>query len=196
MAGLLDRGPRILDVGAVFEAELLRAYLPDAKIDTLGFEHVLFPPREGERHVEFNLNDVDDPPDAGEHDVALMCEVIEHLYVPPERVLACVGAAVRPGGALVLQTVNAVALHKRLRMLAGRNPFEPIRDSVANPGHFHEYAVPELVAAARSAGWEPLEVDTRNYFRRTGVSGRLYGAVGRILPPGLRHGITLCLERR
>jgi hypothetical protein len=28
---------------------------------------------------------------------------------------------------VLLQTPNAVALHKRLRILAGRNPIEPIR---------------------------------------------------------------------
>ena len=195
----MERGSRILDVGAVLEAELLRAYRPDARVDTLGFENTLFPPRKGERHVEFDLNDARDRsawPEAGEHDVAVMCEVIEHLHAPPGSVLACIAGAVRPGGALVLQTTNAVALHKRLRMLVGRSPFEPIRDSVANPGHFHEYTAPELISVARSAGWEPLAVKTVNYFRPPGRSGSLYGVVGRILPPGLRHGITVCLERR
>ena len=183
-------------MGAVFEADLLRTYFPAARIDTLGFEHRLVPPRDGERHVEFDLNELDDASFAGEHDLAVMCEVIEHLHAPPERVLRGLGRAVRPGGALVLQTVNAVALHKRLRMLAGRSPFEPIRDSVTNPGHFHEYTAPELVSVARAAGWDPLAVKTANYFRPAGGFGRLYGVVGRILPPGLRHGITLWLERR
>jgi SAM-dependent methyltransferase len=195
----LDRGSRILDVGAVFEAELLRAYLPDVRVDTLGFENARFPPRDGERHVEFDLNEARDRsawPDAGEHDLAVMCEVIEHLHAPPESVLACLARAVRPGGVLLLQTTNAVALHKRLRMLIGRSPFEPIRDSVANPGHFHEYTALELVSVARRAGWEPLSVKTANYFRPAGGFGRLYGVVGRTLPPGLRHGITVCLERR
>ena len=70
------------------------------------------------------------------------------------------------------------------------------RDSVANPGHFHEYTALELVSVARRAGWEPLSVKTANYFRPAGGFGRLYGVVGRTLPPGLRHGITVCLERR
>jgi SAM-dependent methyltransferase len=196
VAGLLERGSRILDVGAVFEAELLRSSLPDARVDTLGFENVRFPPREGERHLEMDLNELDDGSSLGEHDLAVMCEVIEHLHAPPGRVLAGLAGGVRPGGALVLQTVNAVALHKRLRMLAGRSPFEPIRDSAANPGHFHEYTAPELVALARSAGWEPLSVEVENYFRPPGAFGRLYGVVGRTLPSSLRHGITLCLERR
>jgi hypothetical protein len=196
VAELSERGNRILAVGAVFEAELLRAYVPDARVDTLGFENPRFPPREGEHHVEVDLNELSDTGVAGEHDLAVMCEVIEHLHVPPAGVLGALGRAVRPGGALVLQTVNAVALHKRLRMLVGRSPFEPIRDSVANPGHFHEYTAPELVSVARGAGWEPLSLTTANYFRPAGGFGRLYGVVGRTLPPGLRHGITVCLERR
>ncbi|HEY1358038.1 MAG TPA: hypothetical protein VGF21_07020, partial [Thermoleophilaceae bacterium] len=68
--------------------------------------------------------------------------------------------------------------------------------SATNPGHFHEYTASELVAVARAAGWEPLSVDVENYFRPPGAFGRLYGVVGRTLPSSLRHGITLCLERR
>jgi hypothetical protein len=195
VAELLGSGTRILVVGGVFEIELLRWRFPDARVDTLGFEHWLFPPREGERHIEHDLNDVDAVADPGEHDLAVMCEVIEHLHAPPHKVLAGIGRGVRPGGALVLQTVNAVALHKRLRMLAGKSPFEPIRDSRDNPGHFHEYTAAELVGAARAAGWTPLAVRSANYFRRQGALGRVYGPLGRLLPPRLRHGITLSLKR-
>src|SRR3954462_1875290 len=117
-------GPRVLNVGPMFETEMLR----DAGMhaDTLGFAHPLFPPRDGERHVELDLNAPGRDGD-GSYDLVVMAEVIEHLPTSPVAVLRHVASWLRPGGALLIQTPNAVALHKRLRMLAGRTPLEPIR---------------------------------------------------------------------
>ena len=197
-AGPGDEGATILDVAALFEVDLLRTWFPNARVNTLGFEHPDFPQRDGERHFEFDLNDAIDPsgwPDAGRNDVAIMGEVIEHLHAPPGKVLACVAQWVVPGGHLFLQTPNAVALHKRLRMLIGQSPFEPIRDTEKNPGHFHEYTPEELADLARSAGWGSVDVSVINYFHRAGPGGRAYTVLGRWLPPSVRHGITLSARR-
>jgi SAM-dependent methyltransferase len=185
------RAPRVLDVGPMFEVRLLRD--AGATVDTLGFPHPLFPPRDGERHVELDLNDPDRHGD-GSYDLVVAAEVIEHLHSAPAGVLAHLATWLRPGGALIVQTPNAVALHKRARMAAGRNPIEPIRADRANPGHFHEYTVGELRAAAAEAGLEPVGVRVENYFGG-GPAARAYAALGRALPRGLRHGITLWLRR-
>jgi trans-aconitate methyltransferase len=180
---------RILDVGAFFQTELLREAFPQATVDTLGFRAPGF---EGERHFELDLNDVADAePGAGEHDVVVMAEVIEHLHTAPQLVLRHLASYLKPGAPLIVQTPNAVALHKRLRMLAGSNPVEPIRTTDDNPGHFHEYTLGELRAAAGDAGLTVGGVRAANYFG----TNRAYAALGRVLPPSMRHGITIWMTR-
>ncbi len=196
--GRLER-PRLLDVGPNYQTELLRAAHPEGVVDTLGFAHPSFPPRPEEEHVHFDLNDAyhrDRWPQAAQHDVVVMAEVIEHLYTSPVAVLECASTWLVSGGAVVIQTPNACALHKRLRMLAGRNPYEPIRGTRDNPGHFHEYTPSELYVAAAEAGLRVLSCDVTNYFEPATPGARLYNEAGRLLPPGLRHGITICLARR
>ena len=186
-ASLAPAGGRVLDVGPMFEAELLRA--AGAHVDTLGFENPAFPARDGERHVEVDLNEPGAAGD-GSYDLVVAAEVIEHLHTSPVTVLGYLAGWLRPGGWLLIQTPNAVALHKRLRMLAGRNPVEPIRLDTTNPGHFHEYTLGELDEAAREAGLAVGGWRMENYF---GTS-RAYAALGRVLPAQLRHGITIWLR--
>jgi SAM-dependent methyltransferase len=183
--------PRVLDVGPMFEVGLLRD--AGATVDTLGFPHPLFPPRDGERHVELDLN-APSHDGNGSYDLVVMAEVIEHLHSSPVTVLRHVATWLRPGGAILLQTPNAVALHKRVRMLAGRNPLEPIRDDARNPGHFHEYTLDELREAAARAGLAVEGWRTENYFGAS-AGARAYAAAGRALPARLRHGITMWLRR-
>jgi len=189
--------PRVLNVGPMFETALLRERVPGAVVDTLGVAHPLFPPRAGERHIELDLNRAGDgsaPAGDASNDAIVMAEVIEHLYTSPVLVLRYLSSWLRPRGALVLQTPNAVALHKRLRMLAGRNPLEPIRESPAKAGHFHEYTLGELREAAEAAGFVVEGSKAANYFGAT-VGARAYAAIGRALPPGMRHGVTVWLRR-
>ncbi len=188
----------ILDVGPSFQTRLMQERYPEARVSTLGFAHPHFPPSAPARHVELDLNDAGadpapEPGDAG-HDVVTMGEVIEHLHTAPEVVLGYLRTWLVPGGALILQTPNAVALHKRLRMAAGRNPLEPIRREALNPGHFHEYTAGELGAAAGGAGLRVQEIGADNYFGNARAH-RAYGAAARVLPPTLRHGLTAILRR-
>jgi trans-aconitate methyltransferase len=196
---------RILDVGPLFETRLLRQRYPDAVVNTLGFEPAdlspklaLLEPRDGECHVEFDLNDAHNPerwPNVGEHQVVIMAEVIEHLYTSPVIILQCAKTWLVSNGALILQTPNAVALHQRIKMLIGRNPCEPIRASRTNPGHFHEYTIEELETAADAAGLEPVWHSFHNYFRLGGATGWAYRLAGGLFPPRARLGITMCLRK-
>jgi SAM-dependent methyltransferase len=191
----IDR-PRILDVGHSWESEAMRRLLPGAVVDTLGFEDSRFPPGENERHVQFDLNDANDPalwPALADYDLVVAAEVLEHLYTAPEQVLAFLGSQLRPRGILILQTPNAASLFNRIALLAGRNPFERIRDTRTNPGHFREYTVGELLALGRGAGLEPLAWTARNYFEHPSPARRLLAAVP--APPKLREGITVRFRR-
>jgi hypothetical protein len=121
--------------------------------------------------------------------------VIEHLQVAPGPVLRYLGSALAPEGRLILQTPNAASLPNRLRLLLGRNPYEPIRDEPFNPGHFHEYTVGELREAVTSAGFEVEHLITANYFDHGSRKNRAYRALGRALPGTLREGITIVARR-
>ena len=190
---------RVLDIGAGFQTELIRGSRPDLAVDTLGFSHPSFPPRDGERHLPFDLNDSNDPsrwPKRVPYPLVVMAEVVEHLYTSAEAALRFVAGFLGEDGRLLLQTPNAVALHKRLRMALGRHPYGPISDDRKNPLHFREYTVRELEAAAGAAGLVVERLDLHNYFDAGGAGGRAYVAMGRVLPPALRHGITAVLRAR
>jgi SAM-dependent methyltransferase len=196
-----DRPPaelRILDVGPNVQTALLRHAHPAAAVDTLGFAHPGLGSRAHERHTEFDLNCAADrarwPDLAPGYDVVVAAEVVEHLYTRLATVLACMASWLRPGGSLVIQTPNGAALHKRLRLLAGRSPVEPPRESRGNPGHFHEYTLAELREQAAAAGLTVLRLEVVNYFSGAGPVARAYGLAGRAMPPGLRHGVTLCAQ--
>ena len=185
----------ILVVGPSFESALLRDRFPGATIDTLGWLDHRFPLREGERHTQVDLND-SEYPELEPHDVIVCAEVIEHLHVSPVPVLRFLAGGLAPGGRLVVQTPNATALPKRIRMLLGRNPYEPIREESANPGHFHEYTVGELREAVEAAGLEISRLLTANYFDHGSRKNRAYRALGPLLPGTLREGITVVARSR
>jgi len=181
---------RILVVGPSYETALLRETFPDATVDTLGWHDHRFPLRDSDRHTELDLNALAYP-ELEPHDVIVCAEVIEHLHVPLVRVLRFLRGGLAPDGRLVLQTPNAVSLPKRLRMLVGRNPYEPIRDEPANPGHFHEYTRDELCGAMRAAGLDVMRVITANYFDHGSRKNGAFRAVEAVLPGALRDGITI-----
>jgi trans-aconitate methyltransferase len=191
-----ETAPRtILVVGPSFETELLREALPEVRVDTLGWHDDRFPLRAHERHTQFDLNETDYP-ELEPHDVVVCAEVIEHLRVAPAPVLRFLATGLEPDGRLILQTPNATALPKRLRMLVGQNPQDPIRVDPWNPGHFHEFTVSELLAVMGEAG---LDVDrwfTENYFDHGSRKNRAFRAVGSVLPRTFREGITVVARPR
>ena len=193
---LAPANPRILVVGAAYEADELRR-LP-AVVDSLGLGDERYPPGEGERHVTFDLRLAESRelwPELGLYDVVVCAEVIEHLSISALHPLRLFAAALRPGGWLVLQTPNAARVGNRLLLLAGRNPFEPLREDSASPGHFREYTVDELLELGRRAGFEVGGWLTANYFvtgtRRNSAVRRL----GPLVPRRLRAGITVWLRK-
>jgi 2-polyprenyl-3-methyl-5-hydroxy-6-metoxy-1,4-benzoquinol methylase len=184
---------RVLDVGPMLQTALLRERFPEATIDSLGFPHPTAPPRAHEHHVEADLDALDTAPAGdGSYHLVVMAEVIEHLHTPADRVLAYLGRFLRPGGVLLVQTPNARALHKRVRALLGRGA---LNAAAPDPGHVHEYTPAELAAAARTGGLAVVDVSLANYFAHPSLAGSVYRSVGPVLPPGLRHGITLELRR-
>ncbi|MDQ6818094.1 MAG: class I SAM-dependent methyltransferase [Actinomycetota bacterium] len=187
---------RILDIGPNMQTELLRDAHPTGVVDTLGFAHPAIPPRQHERHVEFDLNRLSTPGSgpqlASGYDIVILAEVVEHLHISLATVLRCVAGWLRPPGHVLVQTPNGAALHKRIRLLLGRSPVEPPRDTPGNPGHFHEYTLAELRDQVAAAGMAIERLELANHFGGAGAQARLYRTAGKLLPPTMRHGMTLC----
>jgi len=129
----------------------------------------------------------------------VFAETIEHLTTAPELVLAGLADVLRPGGFLVCQTPNAAALHKRLKLLFGYNPYERIRVDPTNPGHFREYTRAELFEIGRIVGLEIVLHFYKDYFGCEGSSLRQTAALAlrlmsRIVPSFAR-GQTIVYRR-
>jgi 2-polyprenyl-3-methyl-5-hydroxy-6-metoxy-1,4-benzoquinol methylase len=197
-------GCRVLDVGASQLTALLGAEL-GLRVDSLGLE----PDRQvgAVRHYRFDLNDAQHRErwrtDLGPYDVIVFAEVLEHLYTAPELVLGYLRERLAPGGLLLVQTPNAVALRKRARLLLGTHPYERIRVDRENPGHFREYTAGELRELLTGAGFAIERVWLKYYFdaryarhergdeRPSPLVGAVKNAIYRLLPGQLREGITI-----
>ena len=185
----------VLDVGPFIQTQLMAERLDGAVLETLGF--VGHPA--ADRHSPLDLNELVDPtvmPEIGPYDLIVLAEVIEHLYTAPELVLEGLASRLSPVGRLIVQTPNAIALEKRMKLLLGRHPYERILPGREN--HFREYTVAELVDAGRRAGLEPEGWIVRNYFDYEGLARRkrlVYDAICSIRPESLADGITIWFGR-
>lgn len=188
----VGRGMRIIDIGPMHQTTLIRQRLPEARVDSLGFAHASAEPRPGEGHVEFDLEDAAAPSLPATYDLVVCAEVIEHLRVPAERVLERLREWLEPGGSVLIQTPNVASLRRRVTLLLGRNPSEPLTGP--HP-HVREYTVTELLEAGRRAGLQPAGWWTRSYFEIDSAGGRLERRLGRMLPRRLRSGVTVRFRR-
>lgn len=189
---------RLLDVGVSQQTLLLQANHPAVPVDTLDLFESGRELRPGERHYVFDLNrsaDASLPAEAGPYDVIVLAEVIEHLHLDGSIALRALADRLADGGFVFLQTPNAVALHKRLKHLIGRNPAMELTSENATSPHFHEYTVAELRRAAERAGLRTVDVDLRNYFTRPTALSKTYNAVAQRLHPSLRAGISMTLQK-
>lgn len=198
--------PKILDVGISEFADMVRDTL-GCDVDTLD----IFPPQPMERgtQYQFDLNDCDKPElwptGLPSYDVVVLAEVVEHLYASPLHAFRLFRSLLKPGGVLLVQTPNAVALHKRVKMLFGRNPYMLIHEQEKHAGHVREYTLRELEDYARQAGYDVVRSLRLGYFdyRYIGHAGvhvsplkaRLANLVANYAPPTLRPGLTLVLRR-
>jgi SAM-dependent methyltransferase len=197
---------RVLDIGPSPFTALLRQTLP-CPVDTLGLEPDA--PHSGDRgsHHLADLNHPESlPSDLPFYDLIVFAEVLEHLHTSPAIVLEALRRLLAPEGVLILQTPNAASLPKRLKLLAGRNPYELIREERSNPGHFREYTLRELLDFAARTNFTVTAKFRRFYFdarhahhgegdvRVQPFLGSLKNAAYRALPPFLREGLTVVLR--
>jgi len=187
--------PRILDVGPSHQTTLIKLLFPTVTLETMGYYNPNLAELETVVHTQCDLNHAasgPDSPSSDRYDLIVLCEVLEHLYTPPTKVLRMFYSLLRPGGLLLLQTPNPVSLMKRLLLLKGYSPFEIIRDDTTNPGHYCEYTLPDLLYLAKLSDYEVVQFSVKNYF---GEPRWLYDLLCSMLPDQLGDGITLLLRR-
>lgn len=133
------------------------------------------------------------------YNLVIACEVIEHLNLDIDLIYRQLFELTAPGGIVIIQTPNAVALKKRMTMLIGKNPFEMVRSDYTpgNGGHIREFTMAELKNHAVKNNFTVKEAYCLNYFDYShSIKARLYRAFCNICPPGFRDGITIILQRK
>lgn len=208
-----DREARVLDIGRSQLSRLLSQEY--GSVTTLGlplseteqFRHESESVASTDRksfagHIVFDLNDAQgvERLDTRERfTLIVFAETIEHLYTAPELVFGLLATLLAQDGIIVCQTPNAVALHKRLRMLLGHNPFELLRINTANRGHIREYTRKELVEVGRRAGLVTVFHEYRDYFGATGGLAKRLALLAlkaaAALFPSLARGQTIVYKR-
>lgn len=184
---------RVLDVGRPhFLTACIRHFIRPSRLRTIGFGEI--PPDDViDEHVTFDLNDAfyrERWPVPREHDLVIFAETIEHLYTSPVLVLRCLGTFLRTGGLMIIQTPNAASIEKRVALLNGRNPYELIRESRDNPGHFREYTAEELYRLGAGAGLTCESVMLTEYWPREDALKDLADRF-----PALRSGLTITFRK-
>ncbi|MDQ3385240.1 MAG: class I SAM-dependent methyltransferase [Actinomycetota bacterium] len=91
-------------------------------------------------------------------DVALFCEILEHLPNDPIHTLCELHRVLRPGGTLVLTTPNATRRENLVRMVRGDNVYEQLSGYGTYGRHNREYTVSELRTLLESCGWDVVRV--------------------------------------
>ena len=97
------------------------------------------------------------PIDDSSTDVVFVGNVIEHLPQSPREFLADLKRVLRPGGYIVIDTINAVDLRRRIKFLCGISNWPPIEylyPMEAHHEHHKEYKLDELKAVLDLAGFE------------------------------------------
>ena len=193
---LRPNAQRVLDVGCGPFTQMARDVFPE--VWTLGFAG-----QATENHIAYDLNAIQDgvrPAADTRFDLIIFAEVVEHLHVPAAAAFVALKALLNPGGVILLQTPNAAEVMNRVALLRGRNPYERLRLTPQNPGHFREYTLAELADDAHAAGLEVIFSAYRDYFPAERVAGfhpvRFVLDQARKVAPSLRAGITLALATR
>lgn len=202
-----DSSARVLDIGrSELTAQLGGFY---QNVNSLGLDpgaddggHRELKAMDAVPHITFDLlrsDRVSEWPDCGRFDLIVFSEVIEHLSIAPEYTLELLHSLLTEKGVLICTTPNAVDIAKRLRMVAGRNPYERLRLYALNPGHIREYTKQELCGIAESV---ELRCVHHAYFdwlpKRNTVRGSIWRIGAKLLRvyPAFRPFQAIVLTRK
>lgn len=161
---MAQKDMRILDVGPMFQTNIMRDSFQGAQLNSLGYHWKRNQMKNQEYHIEVNLNETDDVPveNYTKNDIVTCAEVIEHLYTMPKKVIGFLGSLLTDKGYLIIQTPNGVSLDRRANMLIGKNPYDMINEKRMN--HYREYTLKELKNILQDCGYTIQHASITNYF--------------------------------
>jgi SAM-dependent methyltransferase len=111
--------------------------------------------------VLYNVEMTAQPPfEEGSFDVAVYCEVFEHLYEDPVQSLENLHRAVRPGGHLLLTTPNPARATNLQRLALQHSVHDPFSGYGIYGRHNREYSRKELIDLLENVGFETLSART------------------------------------
>jgi SAM-dependent methyltransferase len=150
--------------------------------------------------ARFDLLHDADPPESGGFDVAVLCEVVEHLPVPAHIALAKLARSLRPGGFLLITTPNLCRVRNIVRLALGRdifcNWFLPERGQ--SLGHVTEFSPERLRWQAGRAGLEVVSLERVQFSVRASTLGATLGkavCAPLSLVPRWREGLVMVCRR-
>jgi len=159
----------LLEVGPSEFTRLYRYYFPKINVSTLdrpvhdgyiGLTPQVCLERLGSRqHFSVDLSKPPKEADAfwqgAQHDLVLLCEVLEHLTVHPKDLLAFMKAGLRPGGLLYLTTPNFLRQENIEKIRRAENPqalYPAGEDNWDAHHHYREYLMGELLDLVHDSG--------------------------------------------
>jgi len=187
---------KLLDIGPHFLTKCICEFFPDIEVSTIGWKYERIVSADMYReHIQYDLNDVgvkEIESKEGPFDLITFSETMEHLYTSPLTVLPVLKELLSSDGSIFIQTPNAVTLRARLKLLAGRNPYELIRVERDNPGHFREYTMKELITYAEQTGFKVDSAEFCNYWP---LSIPVLKQIENLIP-SFRQGISIQIKRQ
>jgi 2-polyprenyl-3-methyl-5-hydroxy-6-metoxy-1,4-benzoquinol methylase len=115
--------------------------------------------------LEFRCCDLvhDDLEEREAYDVVILCEVIEHLPVPPYLILEKIRAWMKPEGLIFITTPNLYRLRNLVRLALGLKVFDtffmPARGQ--SIGHPFEYSAEHLKWQIEQAGFQLIDLELK-----------------------------------
>lgn len=117
---------------------------------------------------------------AGQFDLVLFCEVLEHLPFDPAWALVNIARRLRPGGQLILTTPNPARFDNIVRLIERRETFsDPISGFGIHGRHNREYSASELRDLLQGTGFRILDatsIDVLPEGHSRDAEARGYGA--------------------
>jgi glycosyltransferase involved in cell wall biosynthesis/SAM-dependent methyltransferase len=103
-------------------------------------------------------------------DVALCCELIEHLREDPMHMLIELNRILKWGGLLILTTPNIASAHSIREAISGSSPYIYGLHHIADPTdrHMREYTFKDVSVALESAGFKVINLSTADIWYQVG----------------------------
>ena len=120
-------------------------------------------------------------------DTVYALEIIEHVFVT-DALLHETARVLRPGGRLIITTLNVASLGRRLLLAVGKNPVLEYSTSLHNAGHVRYFVADTLIDLCHRNGFRVVQItydyvnfDLQGRFRSTRLARWFPGIGARLI---------------